>query len=174
MPDGSLTVGTDGACLGNPGPCGWAWVDEHGNYHSTGQSQGTNNIAELSAVLDALRDHPDVAHLVIQIDSTYARDCSTKWRAGWERNGMRNSKRQPVANAEIVKAIWAEMDSRDGTVEFVKVPGHDPGNMFPLNTAADILANDAAERASAGAPAETTSTIDLGSVKPRPTSFGKW
>lgn len=174
MPDGSLTVGTDGACLGNPGPCGWAWVDELGNYHSTGQAHGTNNIAELRAVLDALRDHPDVARLVIQIDSTYARDCSTTWRAGWERKGMRNSKRQPVANSAIIEAIWAALDSRAGTVEFVKVPGHDPGNMFPLNTAADILANDAAEQASAGFPAEVASIIDLEGVKPRPTSFGKW
>jgi ribonuclease HI len=174
MRDGSLTVGTDGACLGNPGPAGWAWVDEHGSYHSSGQAKGTNNIAELRAVLDALTDHSDVAHLVIQIDSTYARDCSTTWRAGWERNGMRNSKRQPVKNADIVTAIWAALDTRVGTVEFVKVPGHDPGNKYPLNTAADILANDAAEKASAGLPAETTSTIDLASVKPRPTSFGSW
>jgi len=174
MLDGSLTVGTDGACLGNPGPCGWAWVDEHGDYHSTGQAQGTNNIAELRAVLDALVDHPDVAHLVIQIDSTYARDCSTTWRAGWQRNGMRNAKRQPVKNADIVKAIWEALDSRDGTVEFVKVPGHDPGNTYPLNTAADILANDAAEQASAGQLVNQTSSIDLDSVKPRPTSFGKW
>ena len=172
--DGSLTVGTDGACLGNPGPAGWAWVDELGNYHAFGQVNATNNIAELRAVLDALQDHPDVAHLVIQIDSTYARDCSTTWRASWQRNGMRNSKRQPVANAGIVQAIWAALDSRVGTVEFVKVPGHDPANNFPLNTAADIVANDAAERASAGLPVETISTIDLATVKPRLTSFGKW
>ena len=174
MLDGSLTVGTDGACLGNPGPAGWAWVDENGSYHSSGQARGTNNIAELRAVLDALRDHPEVGHLVIQIDSTYARDCSTTWRAGWQRNGMRNSKRQPVANADIVTAIWAALDSRPGTVEFVKVPGHDPGNKFPLNTAADIMANDAAEQASAGSLVETRSTIDLASVRPRSTSFGKW
>jgi ribonuclease HI len=177
MPDGTLVVGTDGACLGNPGPAGWAWVDEVGNYHSTGLAHGTNNIAELRAVLDALVDHPGPAHLVIQIDSTYARDCSTKWRAGWERNGMRNSKRQPVANAEIIKSIWAAMDARSGaggTVEFVKVPGHDPGNQFPLNTAADILANEAAEKASTGLPVETVSTIDLVTVTPRTTSFGKW
>ena len=174
MHGGTLTVGTDGACLGNPGPAGWAWVDEHGSYHASGQAIGTNNIAELRAVLDALQDHPDVAHLVIQIDSTYARDCSTTWRAGWQRNGMRNSKREPVKNAGIIEAIWAALDTRVGTVEFVKVPGHDPGNQFPLNTAADILANDAAEQASAGSPVETTSTIDLTSVKPRPTSFGKW
>ena len=174
MPDASLTVGTDGACLGNPGPAGWAWVDELGNYHSSGQAMGTNNIAELRAVLDALVDHTEVAHLVIQIDSTYARDCSTTWRAGWQRNGMRNSKREPVKNAGIIEAIWAAMDARVGTVEFVKVPGHDPGNKFPLNTAADILANDAAEQAAAGQPVDTTSTIDLSSVKPRPTSFRKW
>lgn len=174
MQDGSLIVGTDGACLGNPGPCGWAWVDEHGNYHSSGQVMGTNNIAELRAVLDALQDHPDVAHLILQIDSTYARDCSTTWRAGWQRNGMRNSKREPVKNSGIIEAIWAALDIRVGTVEFVKVPGHDPGNQFPLNTAADILATDAAERASAGSPVETISTIDLTSVKPRETSFGKW
>jgi ribonuclease HI len=174
MTDASLTVGTDGASMGNPGPTGWAWVDEHGSYHSSGQAGGTNNIAELRAVLDALRDHPHVAHLVIQIDSTYARDCSTIWRAGWQRNGMRNSKKEPVKNAEIVKAIWAALDARAGTVEFVKVPGHDPGNTFPLNTAADLLANDAAEQAAAGRPVETISNIDLASVKPRPTSFGKW
>ena len=174
MTDGSLTVGTDGACLGNPGPAGWAWVDELGNYHSSGQVEGTNNIAELRAVLDALQDHPDVAHLVIQIDSTYARDCSTTWRAGWQRNGMRNAKRQPVKNAGIIEAIWAALDARAGTVEFVKVPGHDPRNQFPLNTAADILANDAAEKASTGLPVDMISTIDLGSVKPRGTSFGKW
>jgi ribonuclease HI len=174
MHEGTLKVGTDGACLGNPGPAGWAWVDEHGNYHSSGLANGTNNIAELRAVLDALNDHPDVGHLVIQIDSTYARDCSTTWRAGWQRNGMRNSKKQPVKNAEIIQAIWAALDARAGTVEFVKVPGHDPGNKFPLNTAADILANDAAEQASAGRPVETTSAIDLASVRPRSTSFGKW
>ena len=174
MTDGSLVVGTDGACLGNPGPTGWAWVDEHGRYHASGQVLGTNNIGELRAVLDALRDHADVARLVIQIDSTYARDCSTTWRAGWERNGMRNSKRQPVANAGIIKDIWAALDGRSGKVEFVKVPGHDPTNQFPLNTAADILANDAAEQASRGVLVDTMATIDLTTVKPRTTSFGKW
>jgi len=174
MTDGVLTVGTDGACLGNPGRPAWAWVDEHGNYHSDGQPLGTNNIAELRAVLDALNDHAEVAHLVIQIDSTYARDCSTTWRAGWQRNGMRNSKRQPVANADIITEIWAALDARVGTVEFVKVPGHDPGNAFPLNTAADIIATEAAERASAGLPLAMTSAIDLATVKPRPTSFGRW
>jgi hypothetical protein len=66
------------------------------------------------------------------------------------------------------------LDARAGTVEFVKVPGHDPGNKFPLNTAADIIANDAAEQAATGRPVEKLATIDLASVKPRATSFGKW
>ncbi len=65
---------------------------------------------------DAQHDHPDVPHLVIQIDSTYARDCSTTWRAGWQRNWMRNPKRQPVKIARIFE--WAALDTRVGTVEF--------------------------------------------------------
>lgn len=170
----SLTVATDGACLGNPGPAGWAWVDEHGNCHSMGQAHGTNNIAELNAVLHALHDHPDVTELTIQIDSTYARDASTTWRAGWQRNGMRNSKKKPVANADIITAIWENLDARTGTVTFVKVPGHDPDNKFPLNTAADILANEAAEQAQAGSEIDITSMIDLAAVTPRETSFGTW
>lgn len=113
----SLTVGTDGACLRNPGPAGWAWVDEHGNAHSSGQALGTNQIAELNAVLQALRDHRNVPHLIIQTDSTYARDCSTTWRPGWERNGMRNSKKKPVANADIIRSIWEALDARTGALE---------------------------------------------------------
>lgn len=174
MSTGSLTVGTDGACLGNPGPAGWAWVDEHGNCHSFGQGLGTNQIAELNAVLRALRDHRKVAHLIVQTDSTYARDCSTTWRPGWQRNGMRNSKKKPVANAELIMSIWEALDARTGTVEFVKVPGHDPDNKFPLNTAADILANNAAEQAQAGRSIDERSTIDLAGVRPRPTWFGRW
>ena len=71
---------------------------------------------------------------------------------------MRNSKKEPVKNAGIITAIWSALDARLGTVKFVKVPGHDPGNKYPLNTAADILANDAAEQAAAGMPAESFST----------------
>lgn len=169
-----LTLGTDGACLGNPGPAGWAWVDEHGRYRSRGTARGTNNIAELTALLDALHDHRDVTDLVIQIDSTYARDCATTWRPGWERNGMRNSKKQPVANAEIIKEIWAELDARAVKPRFVKVPGHDPANRYPLNTAADILADQAAQDIKAGGQVDRRGTIDVAAVKPRPTSFGRW
>ena len=64
----ALTVGTDGACLGNPGPAGWVWVDERGNHHASGQAHGTNNIAELNAVLSALRDNHEIVRLIIQID----------------------------------------------------------------------------------------------------------
>ena len=65
------------------------------------------------------------------------------------------------------------MDIRPGTVKFVKVRGHDPGNKFPLNTAPDILANDAAEQAQGGCSIDITSTMDLAAVKPRETSFGQ-
>ncbi|TQM61739.1 RNase H family protein [Humibacillus xanthopallidus] len=156
------------------GPRGVGMGDEHGNYHASGQAHGTHNVAELNAVLSALRDHPEVERFIIQIDSTYARDCSTTWRANWERNGMRNSKKQPVANADIIVAIWRELDSRAGSVTFLKVPGHDPSNASPMNTAADLLATEAAEKAQAGRSCDLASTLDLALVKPRATSFGKW
>ena len=82
MTDGSLIVGTDGACLGNPGPTGWAWVDEHGSYHSSGQVLGTTNIGELRAVLDALQYHPEVPRMVLQIDPPSDRDGTTTWPPG--------------------------------------------------------------------------------------------
>jgi ribonuclease HI len=75
--------------------------------------------AELRAARGALHDNPNLAHLVIQIDSTYARDCSTTWRAGWQRHGMRNPKRQPVKNARIFERVG--LDTRVGTVEFSRL-----------------------------------------------------
>lgn len=111
-----------------------------------------NNSAGLNAVLYALRDHPDVAALTIQVDSTYARDCATTWRARWQRNGMCTSKKKTVVNADIIVAIWEAVDARPGRAEFTTVPGQDTGNELPLNTAADGLANDAARDSRAADP----------------------
>ena len=62
-------VATDGACKGNPGPAGWAWVAEDGHWSAGSVPEGTNNIGELLAVLYAIRDHAHVTDLVIQADS---------------------------------------------------------------------------------------------------------
>ena len=133
----TITVSTDGSALGNPnGPMGWAWADhtphaggqpghEHpGDCDAGGATNGTNQIGELCAVLEALRAHPGSEPLVIETDSQYAINCSTKWVHGWKRNGWKNSQKKPVKNAALIKAIDAELSKRAGSVKFVWVKGH--------------------------------------------------
>ncbi|KAB8288071.1 ribonuclease H [Bifidobacterium ramosum] len=133
----TITVSTDGSALGNPnGPMGWAWADhtphaggrpghEHGgDCDAGGATNGTNQIGELCAVLEALRTHPGAEPLVIETDSQYAINCSTKWVHGWKKNGWKNSQRKPVKNAALIKAIDAELSRRAGSVKFVWVKGH--------------------------------------------------
>lgn len=122
----TITVSTDGSALGNPnGPMGWAWAD-----HATpacdagGATNGTNQIGELCAVLEALRAHTGSEPLVIETDSQYAINCSTKWVHGWKKNGWKNAQKKPVKNAALIKAIDAEISARAGSVKFVWVKGH--------------------------------------------------
>lgn len=156
----TITVSTDGSALGNPnGPMGWAWADhtpdaggtaghDHdGDCDSGGATNGTNQIGELCAVLEALRAHPGDEPLVIETDSQYAINCSTKWVHGWKRNGWKNSKKEPVKNADIIKAIDAEITGRPGAVKFTWVKGH-AGNEF--NEKVDSLARGFAERCRGG------------------------
>ena len=133
----TITVSTDGSALGNPnGPMGWAWADheaarttehperERARYDAGGATNGTNQIGELCAVLEALRTHPGDEPLVIESDSQYAINCSTTWVKGWKRNGWRNSQKKPVKNVELIKAIDHELSTRPARVTFVWVKGH--------------------------------------------------
>lgn len=133
----TITVSTDGSALGNPnGPMGWGWADHDLNAGGTpghdhagdcdagGATNGTNQIGELCAVLEALRAHPGSEPLVIETDSQYAINCSTKWVHGWKKNGWKNSQKKPVKNAALIKAIDAEISQRPGPVKFVWVKGH--------------------------------------------------
>ncbi|NMN00238.1 ribonuclease H [Bifidobacterium sp. DSM 109958] len=136
----TIVVSTDGSALGNPnGPMGWAWADHDRNagdgglpghehdahgYDAGGATNGTNQIGELCAVLQALRAHPGPQPLTIETDSQYAINCSTTWVKGWKRNGWKNSQKKPVKNAELIKAIDAEIAKRPGPVRFVWVKGH--------------------------------------------------
>lgn len=139
----TITVSTDGSALGNPnGPMGWAWADHASNAARTpghqhdgdsdagGATNGTNQIGELCAVLEALRAHRGAEPLTIETDSQYAINCSTKWVHGWKKNGWKNSQKKPVKNAPLIKAIDAEIGRREGPVRFVWVKGHNgnPGN----------------------------------------------
>ena len=141
----TITVSTDGSALGNPnGAMGWAWADHvGGGCDAGGAGNGTNQIGELCAVLQALRTHKGADTLVIESDSQYAIKCSTVWLRSWKRNGWHNSQKQPVKNATIIKAIDYEISHREGPVKFSWVKGH-AGN--ELNEKCDMLARGFAEQ----------------------------
>lgn len=146
-----LLIGTDGACSGNPGPAGWAWVAQDGRYGSGGTTRATNQIAELYAILMVLQEFGDTT-LTIQTDSAYSIGCCETWKRGWQRRSYIKADGKQVLNLDVIRPIHELLDGRIEPVEFVKVKGHDPHNRWPLNTAADresVLAAAAARRTGA-------------------------
>jgi ribonuclease HI len=105
-------VATDGACSGNPGPTGWAWVGEDGEWAAGSVVQGTNNIGELMGLLNAIRDHRDVRDLIVQADSKYAIDTYEKWMDGHKRRGWKTSTGAPAKNVALLEELIAERDAR--------------------------------------------------------------
>ena len=95
-----MVVYTDGACLGNPGPGGWAWVVPDGPFASGCDGKTTNQRMELTAALEAVRafDCP----LLVVSDSTYVVHCfRDRWWENWLRQGWVNKARKPVANRDL-------------------------------------------------------------------------
>ena len=135
-----LIAYTDGACAGNPGPGGWAWAIDGGASESGGEAVSTNQRMEVNAVLEALRTLLPRTTGVVRIvsDSTYVVNCfKQRWWANWERNGWRNSQKQPVANQDLWKPLIDVVKADMARVEFVWVKGHS-GN--PMNDLVDRLA----------------------------------
>jgi ribonuclease HI len=143
----TIIAAADGSALGNPGPAGWGWYVDDGCWAAGGWSRGTNNKAELTAVLDLLQQtaHLD-EDLLVYCDSTYVINSVTKWMAGWKRRGWKKGDGQIVLNVEIMQALDAAMNGR--RVRFQWVKGHS-GHV--LNEEADRLANAAATAWKAGA-----------------------
>ncbi len=142
----TLVAAADGSALGNPGPSGWAWYVDEDCWASGGWAHGTNNMGELTAVLDLLEQTADVADdLLVYCDSTYAINAITKWLPGWKRRGWKKRDGHPVANVAIMQALDRAMQGRRVRFEWVK--GHS-GHV--LNEAADRLANAAAQACKEG------------------------
>lgn len=136
----TLVAAADGSALGNPGPAGWAWYVDEDRWASGGWAHGTNNMGELTAVLDLLQQTADLDDdLLVYCDSTYTINSITKWMPGWKRRGWKKGDGKPVANVDIMKALDAAMQGRRVRFEWVKGhAGHE------LNEKADELANAAA------------------------------
>lgn len=100
-----VTVYTDGACCGNPGPGGWgAILDYKGKRKelSGGEAQTTNNRMELTAVIEALSALKEPCTVTVITDSRYVSDGITLgWAAGWKKNNWRKKDRKPALNPDL-------------------------------------------------------------------------
>ena len=142
----TITAAADGSALGNPGPAGWAWYVDDTRWDAGGWKHATNNIGELTAVLELLRAtaHLD-EDLLILCDSQYVINCISKWMPGWKKKGWRKADGKPVMNLELLKEIDEAIVGRRFRFEWVK--GH-AGH--PINEAADTLAPASSEAYSRG------------------------
>ncbi len=139
---------TDGACLGNPGPGGWAALLRAGQHEKvlTGAaSHTTNNRMELRAALEALRALKRPCRVYFHTDSQYLRQGITQWIHTWRRNGWRTASRRPVKNQDLWQALWEAMKEHEVHWEWVK--GH-AGH--PENERVDRLAYEAARTGAGG------------------------
>jgi len=133
-------VYTDGSCLGNPGPGGWAWAVPDGAYAAGADPRTTNQRMEVTAVLRALEalEGP----VLVMSDSTYVVNCfRDRWWEGWRRRGWRNSAGKPVANRDLWEPLLAEAVDKGRPVRFAWVKGHSEDTM---NAQVDLLAVEAA------------------------------
>jgi ribonuclease HI len=133
-------VYTDGSCLGNPGPGGWAWAIPGGRYASGAEEPTTNQRMEVLAVVRALEALP--GPLRVRSDSAYVVNCfRDRWWEGWRRRGWRNASGKPVANRDLWEPLLALVLDGGRLVRFAKVKGHSGDAM---NDWVDALAVDAA------------------------------
>ena len=135
-----VTIHTDGACSGNPGPGGGGAVLQwNGNVKELkgGEALTTNNRMELTAAIEALGVLKRPCEVHLHTDSNYVKDGLTKWIHGWKKNGWRTADKKPVKNVEL----WQALDAAVGrhTIVWHWVKGHAGDEM---NERADQLAND--------------------------------
>lgn len=151
MPDlPHVLLYTDGACSGNPGPGGWAFILKHPATGKMLESSGaeldtTNNRMELQAVIQGLSALKAPSRVELYSDSKYVLDGLKTWIKGWKVKGWKTADKKPVKNVEL----WQRLDalSAEHTVSFHWIRGH---NEHPENERADQLAVAAREAIVAG------------------------
>ena len=137
-----VTLYTDGSCLQNPGPGGWAailqWRDEEREL-SGSALESTNNRMELQAAIEGLLGLKRPMAVDLYTDSTYVMKGVTEWMPRWKANGWRTAAKKPVQNQDL----WQELDAAlgDHAISWHWVKGH-AGN--DLNERCDQLARAAA------------------------------
>ena len=121
-----VIIYTDGACSGNPGPGGWGAILMYKGAKkeiSGGTKNTTNNIMEITAVVEALKCLKVESDVQVYSDSAYTVNAFKQgWIYNWMKNGWRTANKEPVKNKEL----WQELYTltKKHKVEFIKVKGH--------------------------------------------------
>ena len=138
-PERLVTIYSDGACSGNPGPGGWAAIVIDGEEErelSGAEAMTTNQRMEIRGALEGLRSLEGSRHVAVHSDSAYVVNCfRDRWFERWLQNGWKNSQKKPVENRDLWEALIAEVQRH--RVSWHKVAGH---SGHPLNDRADRLA----------------------------------
>ncbi len=134
---------TDGACSGNPGPGGWAYILKHPASGSVREQSGaeretTNNRMELQAVIEGLRALKKPSFVDLTSDSQYVLKGLDEWIDGWKRRGWKTASKQPVKNQDL----WETLDllRAEHEIRFHWIKGH---NMHAENERCDAMAVEA-------------------------------
>ena len=120
-----IEIFTDGSCLGNPGPGGWAALLRYKgkNKMISGQHQDTtNNRMELTAVIKALNGLKESCHIELFTDSKYVMDGAQQWMKNWKAKGWMRTKKDPVKNVELWQALDQALNQHQVNWHWVK--GH--------------------------------------------------
>ena len=139
IPQKKVTIYTDGACSGNPGPGGWATILRYGTTErelSGGAQETTNNRMELTAVINALSALKEPCDVTVYSDSKYVIDAIEKgWAKSWRARGWIKSDKKPALNSDL----WQQLLTLTAQhkVQFIWVKGH---NEHPENERCDKLA----------------------------------
>ncbi|CAM4436095.1 MAG: Ribonuclease HI [Legionella sp.] len=142
----SIEIYTDGACKGNPGPGGWGVLLRYKGTEKTlhgGEAHTTNNRMELMAAIKGLEALTRSCDVDLYTDSQYLRQGMMSWLHGWKKNGWRNSKKEPVKNADLW-TLLDELASRH-KIKWHWVKGH---SGHAENELVDALANQGIEELS--------------------------
>ncbi len=139
----NIAIYTDGSCLGNPGPGGWAALLVYRGREkmlSGNQTETTNNRMELTAVIKALSVLKEPCHIELFTDSKYVMDGTLQWMPNWKKKNWINSKKEPVKNVDL----WQQLDKEieDHQINWHWVKGH---SGHPQNERVDDEARRQAE-----------------------------
>lgn len=137
-----IVIYTDGACSGNPGPGGWGSIlmyKDNKKEISGGKKDTTNNVMELTAVIEALKLLKFKCKVSVYSDSAYVVNAfNQKWIYGWMKNGWKNASKEPVKNKELWQELYELTKVHE--VNFVKVKGHSDNE---YNNRCDEMARNA-------------------------------